>query len=228
MISAAQLLATVPMPQRIAALPQDRRGYPVPRFVSWFDGVPDFRIVDTPYLVRAVQRKLCWICGEPLGRMMVFPIGPMCVINRVASEPPSHFECAQYAARVCPFLAIPQTHRTPSKHPFVAVPGIMIERNPGVTALYTTRNYSVFDAPSGGVRGALFAPAEPEAVHWYCEGREALPDEVIASIRAGLPALVAIAKHDTRPAEAMHDLMQMVLDAEPLVPGGVLPADLVA
>ena len=227
--SAAQLLASVRMPRRIAALPQDRRGYPVPRFVMWFHGVPDFRIVDTPYVARAVRHKLCWICGEPLGRMMVFAIGPMCVITRVSSEPPSHFDCADYAARVCPFLAIPNTHRTPSRNQFEEAPGFMIMRNPGVIALWITRSYEPFDATTaGGMRGALFRLGEPEACRWYCEGRAALPDEVTESIRAGMPNLIAAAKRDRDPAGAMHDLMEQVLDAEPLLPGGRLPADLVA
>ena len=228
MVSAAQLLASVTMPQRIAALPQDRRGYPVPRFVCWFDGVPDFRVVDTPFLYRAIKHKLCWVCGQPLGRMLVFPIGPMCVINRVTAEPPSHFDCAEYAVRVCPFLAIPNTHRTPSKHPHVEAAGMMIERNPGVIALYTVRHYELFDgAALGGNSGVLFRLPEPREVRWYREGHMALPDEVIASIRDGMPNLISAAKRDRQPGEAMQALMEMVFEAEQYVPGGKLPADLV-
>src|SRR5262245_39698608 len=83
-------------PPRIKRLPLDARGYPVPWFVAYVDGVPDFRIVDTPKIGVAWNKQRCWICGGQLGRYLAFAIGPMCAVNRVSSEPPSHLECAMY------------------------------------------------------------------------------------------------------------------------------------
>jgi hypothetical protein len=42
------------MPARFARLPADERGYPVPKFVEWIDGKPDFRCVDSRWLTKTV------------------------------------------------------------------------------------------------------------------------------------------------------------------------------
>lgn len=86
------------LPVRLRKLPVDARGYPVPWFVDWIEGpegrVPEFRAMDPRKWVRAVKERLCWVCGEALGRWLVFPIGPMCAITRTTAEPPSHLDCA--------------------------------------------------------------------------------------------------------------------------------------
>jgi hypothetical protein len=56
------------LPKRMLHLPLDTRGYPVPRFVEWIDGKPDFRVMNGQYYAACCKRNLCWICGEPLGR----------------------------------------------------------------------------------------------------------------------------------------------------------------
>src|SRR5262245_2742625 len=95
-----------PVPERMRKLPL-HRGYPVPWFVEWIEGVPDFRIMDGRKLVRAVKEKRCWVCGELMGSYLAFTIGPMCAVNRISAEPPSHRECASFSARGCPFLTRP-------------------------------------------------------------------------------------------------------------------------
>src|ERR1041385_2432550 len=91
------------LPARLRKLPVER-GYPVPWFVAFVDGHYDFRVIGPGKIARAVQENRCWICGDTLGSYLCFPIGPMCAINRVTSEPPSHRECAEWSARACPFL----------------------------------------------------------------------------------------------------------------------------
>src|SRR5215831_13304169 len=177
-----------PPPRRIAKLPLDERGFPVPWFVSWFDGKPDFRIVAPERVIIAHRRKLCWVCGDPLGAHKAFVIGPMCVINRVSSEPPSHRECAEYAAAACPFLSKPRMRRNDKDLPEKKmVPGIMIARKPGVTSVWLTRSYRLFRVDNG----VLFEIGEPDEVHFYCEGRPARRAEVEASVASGLPLLEA-------------------------------------
>jgi hypothetical protein len=182
------------LPPRIAALPVDERGYPVPFFVAWIDGKPDFRVADEVSLYSAVRFDQCWICGQPLGVHRSFVAGAMCVVNRISAEPPSHRDCAQFAAQACPFLALPKSVRRDANMPehFKDPPGVMLTRNPGVAVIWTTKTYKPISV-SGGV---LFMMGEPESVEWYAQGRAATRDEVLDSIRSGLPALREIAQRE--------------------------------
>jgi hypothetical protein len=177
------------MPARIARLPIDTRGYPVPWFVEWVDGVPEFRAMDPRQWVKAVRDRRCWICGESLGKFLVFVIGPMCGINCTTTEPPCHKDCAEWAVVNCPFLSRPHMRRreddfTESVKGNAA--GIPLDRNPGVTLLWTTTEYRVF---TDGRGRPLIQIGPPLSVAWTCEGRDATVEEVKASVESGLPAL---------------------------------------
>jgi len=114
----------------------------------------------------------------------------MCVINRITSEPPSHRECAEYAVRVCPFLAIPKMHRQAHNLPdeIIHPAGDHNPRNPGVVAIYIARKFSVF--PAGlGHPGRLIQMGEPTEVTWWREGRPATRSEVNTAMNRGLTAL---------------------------------------
>lgn len=179
------------MPPRIKRLPISPSGFPVPWFVAWQDGVPDFRVIGPGKIAAAHNKKLCWVCGEPRGVHLCFPIGPMCSINRTIAEPPSHYDCARFSAMACPFLSKPRMRRNekdlPTDHKLPA--GEMIKRNPGVTCLWITRSYKPFRVGNG----VLFRIGEPERVEWWAEGRPATRDEVLASIDSGYPLLMEIA-----------------------------------
>jgi hypothetical protein len=117
----------------------------------------------------------------------------MCAVNRVSAEPPSHLDCAIYAAQACPFLANPNMVRRERglvEMGRVEPAGVMITRNPGVALVWSTRTWAPFKAPGG----ALFNIGDPTAVRWYAHGRVATRDEVLAAIDAGLPALREIAE----------------------------------
>jgi len=188
-----------PLPLRLRKLPIDARGYPVPFFVPWIAGpdgvdVPEFRGMDGRKFTRAVKEKLCWICGEPLGRWLTFPIGPMCAITRTTGEPPSHRECVEWSVRNCPFLSQPRmVRRDEDIPPDAATAGIALSRNPGVTCEWITRSYEVFSDHRGL---PLLTVGEPETVSWWFEGRAATRAEVEASIDSGMPTLLAAAKVD--------------------------------
>jgi hypothetical protein len=205
-----------PAPARIAALPVDARGYPVPWFVSWVDGKPEFRAADAAKRVQAVRLRLCWVCGEPLGAYMAFVIGPMCSVNRVSAEPPCHRECAEYSARACPFLSKPQMTRREGGMPEACTdgPGHMIRRNPGVACVWVTRGYRLV---SDGRGGALLRIGDPTEVSWWAEGRPATRAEVLASIDSGLPLLRGQIPPDD--AEQLAVLERMYVAALALVPG---------
>lgn len=176
-----------PLPNHMKDLPRDSRGYPVPWFVAWVDGVPDFRVADGAKRVKAVKHNLCWICGQRLGTYLAFTIGPMCAINRVSSDPPQHLECAIFSALGCPFLSRPQANRRTANLPAEAedAPGLPIMRNPGVTLVWVTKSYRI--------RSNLFYVGDPVSTAWYREGRAATRQEVLDSIQSGLPSLTEMA-----------------------------------
>jgi hypothetical protein len=88
----------IALPKRMQRLALDRRGFPIPWFVSWLNGEPDFRGVDPRKIIAAQHAKRCWICGQPLSAKKAFTIAG---IDRIAS----HRDCALYAVEACPFLA---------------------------------------------------------------------------------------------------------------------------
>jgi hypothetical protein len=182
-------IAAIPMPQRIRSLPLDARGFPVPWFVALVNGEPDHRVVEGRRFQPALQKRLCWICGQVLGRNFAFLIGPMCAITRTISEPPSHLECCEYTVRACPFLSRPHAHRRQAGLPEDAqnAAGNGIKRNPGAVAIWITRSFRPFKVSNG----LLFRMGDPTEVRWYAEGRKATADEVHASVYSGLPLLLA-------------------------------------
>lgn len=182
------------LPPRIARLPVDERGWPVPWFVAWQDGVPEFRAMDRDKFVRAINERRCWVCGETLGHWLAFPIGPMCTITRTISEPPSHRDCAQWSIKHCPFLSNPEmVRRTEGTADYRDPPGFALKRNPGVMALWMTRTFEIFRVPEGGT---LITVGEPNEVTWWREGRPATRAEVQAATDSGVPNLLALAKSE--------------------------------
>lgn len=203
-----------PPPPSIARLPTDR-GYPVPWFVAWIDGRPEFRVADAAKIALAVRDRLCWVCGGPLSHRVAYLIGPMCVVNRVSAEPPSHPGCAEYSVRACPFLSRPAMVRREGGLPEEGEsPGVMIRRNPGVTCLWTTRAPGATPFRDGP--GLLFRLWTPTALSWWCEGRTATRAEVLASVESGLPSLLGMAEAEGPGAEA--ELQRMRAEAAPLWP----------
>lgn len=196
LVSAPQLRPGLPpLPEHLKGRPLDHRGYPVPWFVAWVDGVPDFRIVDARKLSVAIQQRRCWVCGNTLGKFYAFPIGPMCAINRTIAEPPSHRDCAEWSAQACPFLILPKAKRREANVPDGASEpaGIALKRNPGAVCIWVTRSYRTIRDYKGGL---LFRLGEPESVTWYSEGRIASRAEIMHSIETGLPLLRQLAEAD--------------------------------
>lgn len=187
-------------PERMASLPLDHRGYPVPRFVEMVNGSPDFRVMSMEHFKRCVRDGACWVCGQPLGSYKTFVVGPMCVVNRTSGEPPSHHDCAVYSATACPFLTLPRAKRNESgldELGAISNEGAL-KHNPGVTALYVSRSYRLFRA---GESSVLVRMGEPERVEWYREGRPATRAEVLEAFERGLPALRKIAEEESASAE---------------------------
>jgi hypothetical protein len=73
-------------------------------------GNPQFSINDMHKLRACVNKRLCGLCGNRLTRDAWFIGGSHCFLleNGAFVDPPSHLMCAEYAIRVCPFLAAPR------------------------------------------------------------------------------------------------------------------------
>ena len=177
-----------PIPPRMQSLQIEERGYPVPWFVQWIDGKPDFRVMDRKKWIRAVRFGNCWLCGEEVGKLRTYCIGPMCAISRTTSEPGSHQECAEFAARACPFMTLPKAQYRKVEFEHVPMPGMPIMRNPGCVCLWTTLEFSTFKAQLGN-EGMLIHLGEPRTVEWYTEGRRATREEILTSVEGGFPLL---------------------------------------
>jgi hypothetical protein len=188
----------IPMPDRIKRLPTDHRGFPVPKFVAWVDGQADHRVVRQSYMGEAIKHKLCWVCGEPLGRNVVSIIGCMCAVNRV--------------------MARPQAHRREAGLPDDRIPaaGVGLKRNPGVECLWVQREHPRLFKAHAGYTGVLFELKEPVETIWYREGREATRAEVEEAIEEGLPTLMGVAREEG--PDAVKELLRLRAQAMRYLP----------
>lgn len=213
-------LRDIPMPRGVAKLPLDRRGYPVPWFVQWIDGEPEFRIADSRKTRLAIEQSRCWVCGDLIIGKRAYLVGPMCAVNRTSAEPPGHVDCARYAAKACPFMARPHMRRRENDLPVDlreatdSSPGIAIRRNPGVGLVWIIG--SQVELKPDGAGNVLFHLGVPTSVEWYAEGRAATRAEVMASIESGLPILHKMAAEDG--PEAIEELTALTTSALKLVP----------
>jgi hypothetical protein len=213
------------LPRQMRELAVDKRGYPVPWFVEWINGEPEFRAMSRPKLLAAIRERRCWVCGGKLWREMVFVIGPMCALNRISSEPPSHRECAQFSARACPFLSRPHMIRREDGLPEDVhrnAAGIMIARNPGATLLWFTYRYEVLKVPeiksAGSREGLLFKLGAAFRTEWYCKGRPATRAEVLESIDSGLPLLHEANEKEIDPEAGRAEIARVYAEAMRLLP----------
>lgn len=198
-------LSLADMPDSVRRLRVDQRGYPIPFFVDYLpDGTPEFRAADVRKLIRCIRESLCWVCGEKLHRSrlgfkstIAFAIGPMCAVNRISAEPPSHPDCAEWSARNCPFLARPHMKRREdaliNSTTLEDGRGHAIHRNPGVTLVWYTDGFSIEQTPKGPLFKVkpLTSPAT-----WWAEGRRATRAEIMHSIDTGLPLLLEAAEKE--------------------------------
>jgi hypothetical protein len=187
-----------PLPERMQGLPLDERGYPIPWFVATMeDGKRDFRVADGRKLQLSLFDRRCWVCGEKMGQFVTFVIGPMCAVNRTTAEPGCHRECAIFSAIACPFLTLPKAKRNTSGIPddlpcSPGPPEHAIQRNPGVTCLWTCRDWVYRNYGTG----SLYHLGAPTDVDWYTQKRAATRAEILASIDSGMPILAKCAEEE--------------------------------
>lgn len=201
-----------PLPPRVARLPRDR-GYPVPWFVPWVDGKPEFRVMARAKISVAALEQRCWVCGQKLGRYRVYVTGPMGMINRVSGEPASHYDCGTFSARACPHLMRPYAKRRSAGMPEGATANAgASHENPGMALVWMTEGdpgYRV-DRRDGSV---IFQMGEPREFHFYTEGREATGAEILVGLeRAAAKIRMLAAEEGPRALAQFERSVQVATD----------------
>lgn len=216
MISAEVRLAAIKasMPSSMNYRPVDHRGFPVPWFVTEKDdeGHWDFVNIDPERFYEAVRQEKCWVSGQALGRFKAFCVGPMCAINRTAGDAPVTREIALWSVKVCPFMSRPRARRADKTRDMIdngELGGIGLTRNPGVTAVWLTRN-------SEYQPGRGFYLGDPIEVSWWREGRPATRIEVENATESGIHVLESSAQQEGNGAVEM--LEKFRAEAEKLWP----------
>ena len=183
-------------------LPLNKQGYPIPYFVAYVGGEPDFRLMDPAKFKAALKFSKCWLCGQPLGSKASFVVGPMCLTNNLSAEPPSHDTCARYAIEVCPFLTRPKAKRREAGMPDERnePAGIMVKHNPGVVVLFASRNWNSFRPDAKKLPLVKMGdPISPPL--WFTEGRPATYDEALKGFEESIRTVREQAKAEGKDAE---------------------------
>lgn len=203
-----------PLPVNIKRLQIDPdRGYPVPWFVAWHDGKPDFRLTDPAKLIMCIKKNLCFVCGYKLDLLdRAFVAGPLLCLNRTSAEPPSHPECAEFACRACPFLVKPHMERRLGDMPSTAHdgPGVLIKRNPGIGVVWITDNMITLPIPNAGV---LFRVGDPIKIICFREGRPATKEEITEAIEEAVPQFRMAVERQGGDLRAMAEVGKMKEEA---------------
>jgi len=169
-----QAVAAPHMPPRIAALPR-HRGLPVPAMVQYdIHGVPDFKVIDMAKWTALVRSRGCGICGAKMGARVWFVAGPKSIEARIFTDLPMHEDCAEFALRTCPFLALPRFRYIQA---LVKVEGVQINVNEHVSTqrpdrfgLARSSGYRVV-VIEGGSGIPMLQAAPFSEVQWWREGQ---------------------------------------------------------
>lgn len=186
-------------------LPKDRRGFPIPWFVSEKkeNGEPDFVKIHPLKAYLAVLERRCWICGGLFGnrRNVTFVCGPLSVATRHVSEPPMHLECARFAVKTCPFMLHPNYRRSWTTMSDM-MPGLAVDRNPAVSLLCTVSHFRVKMENTGPL---YTLPAVMRLEAWR-EGRAATRDEYLTSLEEGRELVKAKGGAEKIPLKVLEEL----------------------
>ncbi|GLH30150.1 hypothetical protein WSS15_28000 [Acetobacter pasteurianus] len=101
----------VPIPSRMLNLRRLNSGLPIPKFATWEGDKPNLTVMNRDFFGTALRNKLCWICGQKMGRFASFVGGPKSTASKCFVEPPMHRDCAEFAMQVCPYLVTGNNER---------------------------------------------------------------------------------------------------------------------
>ncbi|MGW7412770.1 hypothetical protein [Streptomyces sp. NPDC054863] len=107
------------VPGRVAGLPRDVRGYPVPAENGWVRGKPQLALQDFRRAGTLWAGACCAICGLPMNGETPYrlfaddEVGPTLQDDAcIRDDGPGHRECMLFSGAVCPFFVSPASRRT--------------------------------------------------------------------------------------------------------------------
>ena len=93
------------VPKLMQDLQIDERGYPIPYFVPFVNGKPNFKYQDAKKKEICRKYMKCHICGNRLfDKSFWFICGPLGYLNHVSSDEAMHEDCARFSMKYCPHL----------------------------------------------------------------------------------------------------------------------------
>lgn len=173
------------LPLRMLSLRINGGGWPI----YWFSKDVDVEDAVNPdpdpdKMMIAVQRKLCYICGEKLGTYACFLGGVFVGLTRSSNEPPCHRECARWVAMNDQFLT------------------------QGITLLWVTVTYDVL---LDNEKKIVFSLGEPASAEFYIDKKPASKDEVSSAVTAGLANVLEMIKKGSYGDYAPEDVLEKML-----------------
>lgn len=171
-------LKSVAVPACLEDRPTDARGYPIPCNVmmpSDPSAPVDFRIIDVERAEQLARKMRCALSGKPLRGDMVFVGGPQSALNGLYLDGPSLPDAAEYALRVCPFLAAPKFGYA------TAVPGTTVHpevstSRPDLFVAVRVNGFARADMPSGA-KGFHVAGRQGTTISLWKEGEPYVLDD---------------------------------------------------
>lgn len=163
----------ITIPERLKNRPLDSRGYPIPyiQYLPPAGQKVDFRVTDPTRRTECIYKRLCGICGEPLGYWLYLIGGEQTIKHRLFSDPPMHEECARFSMLACPFLNNPgyKVSDVLPKMPTMT-DALQIAERPKRMGLYITRSYDAAQVKmgDGSIHPVLYChPAKPKSIEWF-------------------------------------------------------------
>lgn len=168
------------MPDRIRVLGHDAVGNPSLFFAQrGANGLVNYRAPRPEAVDQCLKHRLCYICGQQLGRNKTFLTGPVGALRQIALDPPCHRSCAVYAAQACAYFTKPRLR-----------PDVMPTHN--ATCLWTTRSF----VPLPIDNAVHFHLGKPIEMTWFRQGEIASYEEVLRATQYALRILLDIARDD--------------------------------
>jgi hypothetical protein len=156
------------IPKELAHLKIDERGYPVPYFVSWVDGKPEFRFLDHSRQEMIIEKGVCHICGKKLNKDYNYVIsGPIGYQNRISSDAAMHRVCAEFSLKACPHLYLQKAERRENDElgkAVSALPSPVVKEKPSILLLVRISKYKT--VKHGKATYLKYTPAFYETYHY--------------------------------------------------------------